>query len=102
MNIIPETAPKRLTSENIFSNDILIVYAYSKVPKLYVMELITTEEVMDRLDKFQPRFGKIGEYGLWYLERISLDAGTQFTFTEFQDACQTHSVNLTLEDPDHQ
>ena len=43
------------------------------------MERITTEEVMDKLDMFQSRFGKIDEFGWWYLERISVDASTQFT-----------------------
>ena len=31
VDIIPETAPKRLTSENKFSNYLLIVDAYSKI-----------------------------------------------------------------------
>ena len=43
------------------------------------MEKITTEEVMDKLDIFQCRFGKIDQFGWWGLERISADAGTQFT-----------------------
>ena len=43
------------------------------------MEKITIEEVMDKLDMFQPRFGKIDKFGWWDLERISVDAGTQFT-----------------------
>ena len=37
--------------------------AYSKIPKLYGMEIITTEEVTDKLDMFQARFGKIDEFG---------------------------------------
>ena len=48
------------------------------------MEKITTEEVMDKLDMFQSRFGKIDEFGLWDLERISADAGTQFTLMELK------------------
>ena len=43
MDIIPATSPKHLTSENTFSNYLLIVYAYSKIPKVYGMEIITTE-----------------------------------------------------------
>ena len=43
------------------------------------MKKITTEEVMEKLDMFQSRSGKIDEFGWWYLERISADAGTQFT-----------------------
>ena len=41
------------------------------------MEIITTEEVMDKLDMFQSRFGKIEEFEWWDLEEISLDTGTQ-------------------------
>ena len=63
MDIIPSTAPKSLTSDTTFSNYILIVDAYSKIPKLYGMEKITTEEVMDKLDMFQSRFRKIDEFG---------------------------------------
>ena len=61
---------KRLTSETPFSNYLLIVDACSKIPKLYGMDKITTEEVMDNLDIFQSRFGKIDEFLWWDLERI--------------------------------
>ena len=81
MDIIPSKAPKILTSDTTSSNYLLIVDAYSKYPKLYGMEKITTEEVMDKLDMFQSRFGKIDEFGWWNLERISADVGTQFTLT---------------------
>ena len=63
MDIIPSTKPKRLTSDKNFSNYLLIVGAYSKIPKFYGMENITTEEVMDKLDMFQSRFGKNDEFG---------------------------------------
>ena len=59
MDIILSIAPKSLTSDTMFSNYLLIVDAYSKIPKLYGMEKITTEEVMDDLDMFQSRFVKI-------------------------------------------
>ena len=42
MDIIPSTAPKSLTNDTTFSNYLLIVDAYSKTPKLYGMENITT------------------------------------------------------------
>ena len=84
MDIVPSTAPKSLTSDTTFSNYLLIVDAYFKIPKLYGMDNITTEEVMDKLDMFQSRFGKVDEFGWWYLERISSDAGTKFTSTEFK------------------
>ena len=59
MDIIPATAPKSLTSDTTFSNYLLIVVAYSDIPKFYGMEKISTEEVMDNLNMFQSRFGKI-------------------------------------------
>ena len=85
MGIIPEAAPKRLTSETTFSNYLIIADAYSIITKLYVMDNITTEEVMDKLDISQFRFGKIDKFGWWDLERISVDAGTQYTSTEFKE-----------------
>ena len=85
MDIIPSTAPKSLTSNTKFSNYLLIVDAYSEIPKLSGMEKITTAEVMDKLDMFQYRFGKIDQFRWWDLERISADACTQFTLTEFKE-----------------
>ena len=66
------------------------------------MEKITTEEVMDKLDMFQSRFGKIDEFGWWYLEIFSADLVTRFTSTEFKEECQTRRDNLTLADTEHQ
>ena len=66
------------------------------------MEIITTEEVMDKLDMFQARFGKIDDFSWWDLEIIPADASTQFTSTDFQNECQTRSVRLTLAALKHQ
>ena len=66
------------------------------------MEKITIEEVMDKLDMLQYIFGEIDKFGWWDLERISTDAGTQFTSTEFKQEYQTCGVNLTLASPEHQ
>ena len=63
MDIIPSATPKSLTSDTTFSKYILIVDAYSKIQKLYGMEKITTEEVMDKLDMFQSRLGNIDQFG---------------------------------------
>ena len=49
------------------------------------MENITIEEVIDNLDMSQSRFENKDEFGWWDLERISEDAGTNFTLTEFKD-----------------
>ena len=67
MDIIPSTAPKSLTDDASFQNYLLTVDAYSKIPKLYGMENITTEEVMDKLDMFQSRLGKLTNLdgGIW-------------------------------------
>ena len=51
---------------------------------------------------FQSRFGKIDQFGWWDLERISVDAGTQFTSTKFKEECQLRGVRLTLAAPEHQ
>ena len=59
MDVIPSTATKILTNDTNFKNYLLIVDAYSKIPKLYGMENITTAEVLDKLDMFQSRFRKI-------------------------------------------
>ena len=57
---------------------------------------------MYNLDMIQYIFGKIEEFGWWYLERISVDAGTQFTSMEFQEEFQTHGVWLKLAATKHQ
>ena len=102
MDIILSTAPKSLTTDTKISNHLLIVDASSKIPKLYVMDKITTEEVMDNLDMFQSRFKEIDQFERWDLERISADAGTKFTLTEFKDECQTHGVSLVVAASEHQ
>ena len=68
MDIVPSTAPTIFTSDTTFSNYLLIFDAYSKIPKLYGMEKIKTEEVMDKLDMFQFIFGKNNQFGWWDLE----------------------------------
>ena len=50
---------------------------------------------------FQSRLGIIDEFGCWYLEIISADAGTQFTLTEFKEECQTRGVCLMLAAPEN-
>ena len=84
MYTIPSTAPIVLRSDTTFSNYNLVVDAYSKIPKIYGMEKITTEEVMNKLDMFQSIFGKIDQFRWWDLERISADEVTQFNSTEFK------------------
>ena len=57
MDIIPATISKNLTKNTIFSKYLLILDAYSNISKLYGMENVTTEEVMEKLDMFQEIFG---------------------------------------------
>ena len=71
MDIVPSTAPKRLISDTNFSNYPLFVDTYSNIPKIYGIEKITTEEVLDNLDMFQSRFGEIDQFVWWDSERIS-------------------------------
>ena len=91
-----------MISDTTFSNHFLIVDSYSKIPKLYGIERIYTGQVMDNLDMFQSRFGRIDEFGWWELEIISADAELQFTSTDFKEECQTCGFHLTLGAPEHQ
>ena len=84
-----------------FSNYLWITDAYSKLPKVYAMENITTEEVMGKLDVFQSIFGKVDEFGWWDMEIIQTDAGMQFTSKEFQEVLSVHGVLLALLAPYH-
>ena len=70
MGIITATGPKHFRSDTTFTKYFLIFDAYSKIKNIYVMEKITKEEVMDKLDTLQSRFGKIDEFGWWDLKNI--------------------------------
>ena len=52
--------------------------------KLMIWRNFSTEQVIDNLDMFQARFGKIEKFGWSDLERISADVGSQFTSTDFK------------------
>ena len=52
MDTIPATSSKSLTGDTDFANYLVIVDAYSKIPKNYGMENITNEEIVDKLDMF--------------------------------------------------
>ena len=83
MDIIPYTCYKISTKDTTFSNYLLIVDAYYKITKIYGMENITTEEIMEKFDMFKSRSGKVDEFNYWYMEIIQTDSGTQFTFKDF-------------------
>ena len=67
MEIIPAKYYTSLTKDTTFANYLLIVDDYSNITKLYGIENITTEEVMDKLDMFQAIFGKVDEFFWWYI-----------------------------------
>ena len=92
MDIIPDLSSKILTKDTNFSNYVLILGAYSKPPRLYGMKNITTEEIMDKLDMFQARFGKVEEFGWWGSERIQTYAGAQFTYKDIQEVLSVRAV----------
>ena len=59
MGIIPAKISKSLAKDTNFANYLLILDPHSRIPKNYGMENITTKKVMDKLDMFQARFGKV-------------------------------------------
>ena len=80
MDIIPAISSKISTKDNTFSNYLLIVDAYSRIPKLYVMKNTTTEAVIENIDMFKSIFGKVDGFGWWDMKRIQTDADTHFIY----------------------
>ena len=83
MDITPATSSKSLAKNTTFDNSLLIADAYSNIPKLYWMENITTEEVMDKIDMLQARYWNVDEFSWWNTEIIQTYTGTQFIPKEF-------------------
>ena len=54
MDIIPDTSSKTLTKDTTFNSYLLIADAYYKIPRLYGMGNITTEEVMYKMGQDLP------------------------------------------------
>ena len=75
MYIIPSTSSKSLTKDTNFYNYLLIEDAYSRSPRLYGMENITIEEIMDKIYMFQAIFGKVDEFGggIWRELKLTLE-----------------------------
>ena len=61
--MIPYPYSKSIEKATSFANYLLIVDAYSRTPHLYGLEESTTEAVMDKLDEFQARYGKVDAFG---------------------------------------
>ena len=83
MDIIWSIASKILEKTLLLINYHLIVDAYSKFTRIYGMESMSAEDIMDKLYMFQAISGKLYEFGWWDLERIQTDTGMQFTSMEF-------------------
>ena len=66
------------------------------------MEKINIEEVMEKLDMFQSRFGILEEFDWWNQERIQTDSGSHFTSKDFQEGLSLRVVRLILAATDHQ
>ena len=47
---------------------------------------------MDKLHMFQEIFGKVEEFGCWYMDIIQTYAGRQFISKEFQEGISVHGV----------
>ena len=73
-----------VTKDANFYNYLLIVDAYSNITTIYGIENITTEEVMDKIEMFQKRFGNVDKFGWWDMDRIQTDTGKKFTSKEFE------------------
>ena len=100
MGTIPSTSSKSLAKETTFSNTLLIVDTHYKMPKLYGIENITTEEFMDKLDMFQAIFVRVYEFGWWDIKIIKTDDGTHFPPKDFQEGLSVHGVRIELAAPD--
>ena len=75
MDIIPAISSKSQTKDTTFANYLLIVDTYYKLPKLYGMDKITIEKVLENLYMFQSRFGKVEKLagGIWRESKRTLD-----------------------------
>ena len=102
MDIISAISSRILTKDTTFPNYLLIMEAHPKIPKLYRMENIISDKVMDKLDMFQAIFVKLDEFGWWDMKRIQNYTSTQFTSKEFQEVIYVRGVQLALAAPDHQ
>ena len=102
MDIVPAIYSKSLTKDTTFSKYILIVNAYHKIPKLYEMENITTEESVDKIYIFQTIFGKVYGFGWWDMDIIQNDAGMQFNSEVFQEGIHVRGVQISSVAPDNQ
>ncbi|MGH7974583.1 MAG: hypothetical protein ACREBR_03575 [bacterium] len=77
--IMPNAASQSLTPRTFFSHYLLCVRRYSRHPYMHGMRHRTTQDILEGLQAFAVRFGRIDEVGYLYFKRVQSDAGPQFT-----------------------
>ncbi|MGH7973946.1 MAG: hypothetical protein ACREBR_00370 [bacterium] len=102
LDIIPNAASLSLTPRTYFSHYLLCVCRYSRQPYMHGMQHLTTQGVLEGLQAFAVRFGRIDEVGYLDFERIQSDAGPQFTSEEFKHEALSAGIRLTIAAPRHQ
>ena len=59
LDVNPSTAPKSLTNDTNYQNYLLIVDAYSKIPKLYGTEILLMQKLWTNWTCSSPYLGKL-------------------------------------------
>ena len=54
---------------------------------------------MDKIDMFRARYGKVDEFGWWYMEMIQTDSGMQFNSKELHEGLSIRGVQIELTTP---
>jgi hypothetical protein len=81
---------------------LFIVDAYSKYAKLYGIPEKSTSAVVSTLQQYQAGHRPDGTYGYLDVNRIHVDAGSQFTSNSFAEFCIEHGIKLSLAAPNKQ
>ncbi|MGH7955157.1 MAG: hypothetical protein ACREOZ_04270, partial [Gloeomargaritales cyanobacterium] len=102
LDLIPNPASTSITPRTYFSHYLLCVCRYSRQPFLHGLSGLTTQDVLEGIQAFAIRYGKIDEVGYFDFKRIQTDAGPQFTSKEFKQAALTSGFRLTIAAPRHQ
>ena len=83
MDIIPAPHKSSFDPDCDFSHYLLIVDTYSRIPRLYGLNDLNTEAVVEKIEELVARYVKVNDFGWWNIGRIQTDAGPQFTSEEF-------------------
>ena len=98
MDVIPTISSKSLNKDTSFDNYLLIVNNYYKAPKNYGMKNITTEEVMDKLEMFLAKYGKVDEFELTTPEIQETNVQVEVTCQTFRNMVQSIMVQGQVSD----